>query len=191
MVDGQATAPAASGTVAAGLDALQQELGEGPCLDAIASGGAIYAGDLADGSPWERWGPAAVEAGVRSVLALVMSADRRRGSLNCYGAYPQAFGVIDRGKGTVLAALARLTLSMADERQAAETKAGNLEVALATREMIGQAQGILMERKRITADQAFDILRRASQHLNVRLRDIAQRLVDTGEDPEVSSREEA
>jgi AmiR/NasT family two-component response regulator len=54
---------------------------------------------------------------------------------------------------------------------------------LGTRETIGEALGILMERERITADQAFDVLRRASQHLNVKLRDIAQNLVDTGETP--------
>jgi AmiR/NasT family two-component response regulator len=54
---------------------------------------------------------------------------------------------------------------------------------LATREVIGQAQGILIERKRTTADQAFDVLRRASQHLNLKVRDVAQTLVDTGEDP--------
>ncbi len=51
------------------------------------------------------------------------------------------------------------------------------------RELIGQAQGILMERERITADQAFDVLRRASQHLNVKLREIATRLVESGESP--------
>ena len=56
-----------------------------------------------------------------------------------------------------------------------------------TREMIGQAQGILMERERITADQAFDILRRASQHLSTKIRDVAQALVDTGESPQTGS----
>jgi AmiR/NasT family two-component response regulator len=57
-------------------------------------------------------------------------------------------------------------------------------LALGTREVIGQAQGILMERERITPGQAFDILRHASQHLNRKLRDVAQDLVDTGERPE-------
>ena len=52
-----------------------------------------------------------------------------------------------------------------------------------SRELIGQAQGILMEHERVTAEQAFDILRRASQHLNEKLRDVAQNLVDTGESP--------
>ncbi len=59
----------------------------------------------------------------------------------------------------------------------------NLQAALTTRGLIGQAQGILMERERITADQAFDVLRRASQRLNIKLRDVAQTLIDTGEDP--------
>jgi AmiR/NasT family two-component response regulator len=56
-------------------------------------------------------------------------------------------------------------------------------MALGTRELIGQAQGILMEREHITSQQAFDILRRASQHLNIKLREVAQDLVDTGERP--------
>ena len=50
--------------------------------------------------------------------------------------------------------------------------------------MIGQAQGILMERERITADQAYDILRRAPQHLSTKIRDVAQALVDTGDSPQ-------
>jgi AmiR/NasT family two-component response regulator len=53
--------------------------------------------------------------------------------------------------------------------------------------MIGEAQGILMERERITADQAFDILRRASEHLNTKIRDVAQALVDTGESPQTGA----
>ena len=175
------TAPAATDPVAVGLDALQLRLGEGPCLDVIArGGGAIYADDLADASPWPAWAPGAVRAGVRSVLAVAV----RGGALNCYGVYPQAFGIVDRGKAQILATLAGLALTTAEGRQVAETRAGNLELALGTRELIGQAQGILMERERISADQAFDILRRSSQHLNIKLRDVAQRLVDTGLYPE-------
>lgn len=60
---------------------------------------------------------------------------------------------------------------------------GNLREALQSRELIGQAQGILMERERITADQAFDVLRRASQHLNRKLRDVAENVVTTGQSP--------
>jgi len=85
----------------------------------------------------------------------------------------------------ILATLAATALDAAVDRRGADERSAHLERAILTREVIGQAQGILMERARITAEQAFDILRRASQHLNEKLRDVAQALVDTGEDPEV------
>jgi AmiR/NasT family two-component response regulator len=92
--------------------------------------------------------------------------------------------VIDRGKALLLAVMADLALSSAQLHESEEHRNTTLHAALATREIIGQAQGILMERERISADQAFDVLRRASQHLNVKLRDVAQDLVDTGERPD-------
>jgi AmiR/NasT family two-component response regulator len=64
-----------------------------------------------------------------------------------------------------------------------ERRADNLHTAFRTRELIGQAEGILMQRERIGANEAFDILRHASQHLNRKLREVAQDLVDTGEGP--------
>lgn len=174
---------ASTGPVAAELDALQQQLGEGPCLDAIAGGTVIYAGDLTDTTPWPVWAPAAVRAGVRSSLSLSTDTDGSRGALNCYSSWPHAFGALDRGKALVLATLGGLALAAADEKDQATARADNLAAALITREVIGQAQGILMERERISADQAFDVLRKASQHLNVKLRDVAQDVVDTGINP--------
>jgi AmiR/NasT family two-component response regulator len=106
------------------------------------------------------------------------------GALNLYARLPGAFGVVDRAKAVILASLADLALSVAHSHEDETRRSDNLNLALATREVIGQAQGILMERERITPDQAFDILRRASQHLNRKLRDVAQDLVDTGERPE-------
>ena len=85
--------------------------------------------------------------------------------------------------GLVLAGLAGLALSVAEAHDEEVRRAENLRQALITRQLIGQAQGILMERERITAEQAFDVLRRASQHLNTKLREVAQDLVDTGERP--------
>lgn len=166
------------------VDTLQHQSGEGPCLDAIAQRGIFYADDLAYDARWLRFGPKATSAGVRSALAFPLFANRTRGALNLYARYPQAFGVLDRANGQILATLADLAISVAEAHASGERRAQNLERALVTREMIGQATGILMERERITADQAFDILRRASQRLNVRLRDVAQDLVDTGEQPD-------
>ncbi len=169
------------------VDALQHHAGEGPCLDAITQSAALYAGDLAIDPRWPGFGPQAAARGMRSVLALPLTVNGTRpalGALNLYARYPRAFGVIDRGRGVLLAALTARILTMARTRQDDERRAANLHAALATREMIGQAQGILMERERITADQAFDILRRASQHLNRKLREIAQDLIETGESPD-------
>jgi AmiR/NasT family two-component response regulator len=103
--------------------------------------------------------------------------------LNLYGCLPAAFGATDRAQGLLFATLARLAVDAATDRAEDEARSDNLHEALKTRELIGQAQGILMERERITADQAFDVLRRASQHVNVKLRDIAAALVETGEAP--------
>ncbi len=155
-------------------------------LDAITQGGTVYAEDLAVDPRWGCFGPEAARAGLRSSLGLRLSDDPSRGAaLILYARYPQAFGALDRAKGVILAAMGGLALSAAEahEDEARET----IQAALATREMIGQAQGILMERERITADQAFDILRRASQHLNTKIRDVAQGLVDTGKSPQTGS----
>lgn len=177
------TTPVQTDPLVAELDALQHSTGEGPCLDAIAQGLTFYAEDLADDHRWAAFGPAAAAAGMRSLLALRLSSDATSGALNLYARYPRAFGVIDRAKGLVLAGLAGLALSLAAAHEQEERRADNLQHALVTRELIGQAQGILMERERITSDQAFDILRRASQYLNIKLAEVAQFLVDTGERP--------
>ena len=117
------------------------------------------------------------------MLAYSLSANRLS-ALNLYAKLPHAFGATDRAQGQLFATLARLALDSAEERAADDKRAGNLTEALRTSELIGQAQGILMERERITADQAFDVLRRASQHMNIKLRDVAETLVETGESPQ-------
>jgi GAF domain-containing protein len=178
------TTPVCTDALVIEVDDLQRSSGEGPCLDAMAEGVAFYAGDLGDDPRWPRFGPQATARGMRSLLAVPLVVNGAPGALNLYARYPQAFGVIDRGRGLLLAAMAGLAFSSAQSHEDEERRAANLHQALATREIIGQAQGILMERERLSSDQAFDILRRASQHLNLKLRDIAQNLVDTGERPD-------
>lgn len=165
------------------IDGLQQMTGEGPCLDAIDQQTTIYAEDLADDGRWPTFGPEAAAAGTRCALAFHLYSDGTLGALNLYARYPRAFGATDRAKGLIFATLSGLALGGAHSHEDEDRRADNLNQALATRELIGQAQGILMERERITSDQAFDILRRASQHLNIRLREVAQELVDTGDRP--------
>lgn len=181
------TTPVSTDEIVAEIDTLQHQAREGPCLDAIGHEGAFYAADLAADTRWPRFGPAATAAGIRSVLAFRLSTNGTLGALNLYARYPQAFGAVDRAKALLLAAMAGLALSSAEAHDEAARRADNLQAALVTREIIGQAQGILVERERITADQAFDILRRASQHLNIKLRDVAQTLVDTGQRPDTGT----
>ncbi len=164
------------------LDRLQIEAGEGPCLDASSRGTTFYAEDLREDPRWPTFGPEAVTAGIRSVLAYSLSPERLS-ALNLYAHLPAAFGATDRGKALLFATLARIALDTAQERETDEINSEHLHAALRTRELIGQAQGILMERERITADQAFDVLRRASQDLNIKLREVAVNLVETGEAP--------
>lgn len=169
------------------VDALQRRTGEGPCLDAVAHKLTFYADELGTDPRWPNFGPGAASLGIRSLLALPMAANGTSGAINLYSRYSQAFGVIDRARGLLLAAMAGFACSTARAHEDEERRAENLHAALVTRELIGQAQGILIERERITGDQAFHILRQASQHLNVKLREVAQDLIDTGERPKTGS----
>jgi GAF domain-containing protein len=171
------------------IDTLQRESGQGPCLDAISQRVMVYGDDLHSDERWPSFGPAADERGIRSVLALPLTASGTMGAVNLYAQYPAAFGVVDRAKGVILASLASVALTAAHSLEDEERRIENLHSALSSREVIGQAQGILMERERIAADQAFDVLRRASQYLNIKLREVAQTLVDTGERPETGPRQ--
>jgi hypothetical protein len=185
LMEGEAvTTPVCSDPIVIQFDALQHSAGEGPCLDALSGPGVVYAEDLVDDRRWAVFGPEAAAKGIRSLLALPLDFNGAPAALNLYARYPSAFGVIDRGRALLLAALGGLAFTTASAHEEEERKATQLHAALATREMIGQAQGILMERERISPDEAFDILRRASQHLNLKLRVVAQTLVDTGERPE-------
>jgi GAF domain-containing protein len=185
VMDGKVvTAPVTTDPIVGEIDAFQNQAGEGPCLDAIAHAAMVYADDLETDGRWPAFGPRAAGRGVRSALALPLIDNGAIGAINLYARFPAAFGVLDRAKGVVLASLASVALSAAHTFEDEERRIGNLHSALSSREVIGQAQGILMERERIAADQAFDILRRASQYLNIKLREVAQALVDTGEKPD-------
>lgn len=182
--------PVWSDAIALDVDTIQYETGEGPCLDALTSAAAVYAEDLADDPRWPSFGPRAVTLGMRSLLSNRLFADGTLGALNLYARLPRAYGAIDRTKALIFAAHAGVALGAAEALEDATIsleseihRVENLRSALASREVIGQAEGIIIERERITADQAFGVLRRTSQHLNIKLREVAQYVVDTGKVP--------
>jgi GAF domain-containing protein len=171
------------------LDALQSELGEGPCVDAIAEHETFYSQDLADEERWPKFSSRAVEKGMRSLLSFRLFIDegeegeRTMGALNLYSRERAAFDESAREVGLILASHASVALAGAQALADQKEQVAHLGQALTSRDVIGQAKGILMERERLTADQAFDLLRRASQHLNIKLRDVADRVAETGERP--------
>lgn len=173
------------------IDTMQYTTGQGPCLDAIAHGDSVYASDLLTDSRWPEFGPRAAEAGMRSLLSFCLMGERPLGALNLYAQTAHAFDATDRAKGLIFATHAGVALAAAQDVEDAThamtveiQRLENLHGALASRQVIGRAEGILMQREFITGDQAFDLLRRASQHLNIKLREVAQFVVDTGDLPQ-------
>jgi transcriptional regulator with GAF, ATPase, and Fis domain len=171
--------PATSDAVALRVDAVQYEVGQGPCLDAIAEHQTFHTDDLTQEARWPQFAARAhAETAVSSMLAFRLFArERTLGALNLFSEKKAAFGDEALEVGALFAALAAVALG------AAQTEEG-LEVALKNRDVIGQAKGILMERHRLSDDEAFQRLTRASQHLNVRLAAVAEDLARTGQEPE-------
>lgn len=170
-------APVHLGELAAGCDRLQCELGEGPSLGAMEVAGVIRVRDLADDRRWPRFAGPASRLGARSVLALPLATSRgMQGALNLYSTVEDAFSEDDEILGAAYATHAGIALAHAELE-------ASLRTGLATREEIGRAVGILMERHKVLAAQAFDMLVYASQHSHRKLRDIAAWMTETGEDP--------
>jgi hypothetical protein len=171
--DGAST-PVYTGDLAARLDALQYDVGQGPCLDALLAE-TVRADDLAYESRWPRFAPTAVARGVRSVLAFRLSVRIGTvGVLSLYSPKPHAFTPAAERVGSSIAACAAIAMATIGERT-------QLRNALESRDVIGQAKGILMERYRVDAQEAFALLSASSQHTNVKLRNVAERLAKTGE----------
>ena len=176
---------ASTDPAATAVDHAQYQSDEGPCLDAVDAP-MVYAQSFPD----ERWPTLAsrpTESGVQSALSYRLAAassgtaDSGRGSLNSYGVIPSAFNDTAQEIGFILAAHASMAARAVDERSTLQSLGRDLQQALLSRDVIGQAKGILMERLEITPEDAFDLLRRSSQNLNVKLRDVARRLAETGE----------
>lgn len=168
---------AATDPIVAKLDAMQMELGEGPDVSVIADRLSVIVSDTRSESRWPAWAARVADAGIRSLLSIRMYTDEETiGTLNAYSRHSDAFDVDDQAVAHVLARHAAVALGNA-------RKIENLWLAVDARKRIGQAQGILMERFDLTADQAFAVLLRYSQDNNVKLRVVADRLVETRELP--------
>lgn len=179
--DGRIETRAATDEVPRQVDTIQYETGQGPCLEAIQQDETIVIHELARECRWPKFSRRAAElTGVSSMLSFRLFVEQGTiGALNLYSRRPDAFDEHSQAIGAVLAAHAAVAIVGSQQRERAE----NLETALRSSREIGIAIGILMARGLTTREQAFDTLREASQHLNIKLRDLASAIVETGELP--------
>lgn len=159
-------------------DRLQEELAEGPCFDAARTSQGERTFRISDlpteSERWPVFAPRARALGVGSMMGfLLFTEDDDLGALNLYSHEPGALTEASELAGWLLASHAAVALS------AARTYA-QMEQAVATRHVIGEAMGILMGSHRLTEDQAFDVLRRYSQDNNVKLREVARQVCEKG-----------
>jgi GAF domain-containing protein len=169
------TANASSALVRA-VDEAQYQQADGPCVEAIRSGQEVHIKLPAE--RWPHFSQRAVRAGMASVWSLPLKAqDRTTGALNLYsiGDRPCDGPAATVARG--LAAQAAVVLANATSLAGSELVNRQLELALDSRDVIGQAKGIIMARDGVSADEAFDILRRVSQRSGAKLRDIAGEVV--------------
>ena len=173
------TDPAASA-----VDQAQYDAQEGPCLDAFDTP-IVYARSFPD-SRWPKLGSRPADLGAQSAASYHLAAAglptaSTGGSLNTYGIAPDAFSDEAQQIGLILAAHASIAARAVRERGTLQDLADNLNKALLSRDVIGQAKGILMERLKISPEDAFDALRLASNRLNEKLQAVALSLAETGE----------
>jgi GAF domain-containing protein len=161
-------------------DRLQVECGEGPCMPASRHEASVVVYDTTADLLWPRWSPRVAELGLRSVLAVgLFTARSTLGALNLYASVPGRFTTDDEVTARLLGLHA--TVAIATVRQAS-----TLAEAVEARGLIGQAQGLLMERFALDAEQAFAVLRRYSQNNNIKLHVVAAQLITTRQLPHPS-----
>ncbi|HYO38957.1 MAG TPA: GAF and ANTAR domain-containing protein [Nocardioidaceae bacterium] len=179
---GRRTSAAATDALVEQADALQYELDEGPCLSAWAERAVVRVEDTAVEARWSRWCGAVQPLGLRSALSAAMVAgDTALGAIKVYAREPGAYGDRSEHLLTLFAAQAAILLSNMQTHERAQQLSDGLRDALASRDVIGQAKGILMAQDGIDGDAAFAMLAAASQRENRKLRDVAQDMVESVE----------
>ncbi|QDW63383.1 GAF and ANTAR domain-containing protein [Oerskovia sp. KBS0722] len=175
---GRIETPAASHDLARRGDELQYALNEGPCLDAIRETDLVRTNDLAAEPRWQQWADQVhEELGVRSMLCVqLFTSETSHGALNLYSRSTGAFPATALSIVSTFAAVAAAALTAARTEE-------QLTSAVQTRTVIGQAQGILMERYQLSPQRAFSVLSRVSQDSNVKLYDLAREVVETRKFP--------
>lgn len=165
---GQLMTVAATDDTVYTMDRHQYETGEGPCLSAKAEGRWFYVESLEDEARWPAFVPLALEGGIRSVLASpLMTQDRPQGSLNIYSNTPQAFGTREQELAALFADQASQILTTAGQELTDEESDQRFVSALTARQTIHQAQGVLMARNDLSANDAIGSLFREARRAGI------------------------
>ena len=177
---GQPRSMVFTGPLAVDLDERQYELGFGPCLDAANTGQTIVVDTDSNDSPYREFCRTAARAGVRHTVSLGLPiAQRNIGGMNIYSKTDSPPSETFLEHAEVFAGYAAAAVNNVTSYAGAVNEAAHLRKAMESRAVIEQAKGILMGRDGCTAEEAFDMLRRISQHRNVKLREVAQAVVDS------------
>ena len=167
--------PAATGELPRAVDRAQYETGQGPCLDSLYEQRSLRLSDICSEQRWPDFCARATELGVRSMLAIQLYVDGENlGALNLHSRKVDAFSDESEQVALMFAPHAAVAFAAAQKEE-------QLHTAVSSRDLIGQAKGILIERYKISGDQAFRLLVVASQATNIKLVDVAEFLVRTGE----------
>ena len=166
---------AVSDPFAAHMQALQLELGEGPGFEAVATGLPVISDDVEGDARWPAYARAAAARGLHTQLSLpLLWEDRALGALSLYWTEPHLLDAATLTLAQGFAAQTAAVVGLARERE-------HLTYALKSRQIIGNAVGVLMERHHMGAAAAFTVLQRISQDSNTKLRDVAEQFLSTGQ----------
>ena len=178
LVEGKPKTAVFTDEAAPEIDATQYETGVGPCLDAFRHQEAYRIDETEKDDRWPSFAAAAAAHGVRSTMSLPLVVNREGvGALNFYARSPAAFSADDEALGNRFAVQAAIALANAQAYWDARQLGEDLRQAMASRAVIEQAKGVVMATQRCGADEAFQVLVRASQRENRKLREIAEATV--------------
>jgi GAF domain-containing protein len=180
--DGRPSTPVQTDPAVSALDAAQYRSERGPCLEAYSVRQVVRGTISNSADHWPEFTAAAAEAGIRSVLAVpLVASDRPLGALNLYSKTAESYDQADEETAVLFSEQAAVACANAEVYWRTYSLTEHLREALESRDVIGQAKGILMARRKCTPDAAFEALRKVSQHRNIKLRQIAEQVVYLGD----------
>jgi GAF domain-containing protein len=182
ITDGRPSTPVVTEALAGDLDSAQYRSRRGPCLEAYQAGRVVREKISENADRWPEFSHEAAKAGVQSVLAVPLVANSHPiGALNLYSKSARGYDETAEETAVLFSEQAAVACANAEIYWRTHSLTEHLREALESRDVIGQAKGILMARRKCTPEAAFDALRKVSQHRNIKLREIAEQVVYLGD----------